>query len=73
MQSYLDDPLCQAVERAARAGLVVVTSAGNLGQTEDGKTMLASVTSPGISPFAITVGAIRTQGTADRSDDALAP
>ena len=30
-QSYRDDPLCQAVERAARAGLVVVASAGNYG------------------------------------------
>ena len=36
-QSYRDDPLCQAVERAARAGLVVVASAGNYGQTEDGQ------------------------------------
>ncbi len=72
-QSYRDDPLCQAVERAARAGLVVVASAGNFGQTEDGRTVLGSVTSPGISPFAITVGALRTQGTADPSDDTVAP
>ena len=46
-QSYRDDPLCQAVERAARAGLVVVASAGNYGQTADGKTVLGSVTSRG--------------------------
>ncbi len=72
-QSYRDDPLCQAVERAARAGLVVVASAGNFGQTEDGRTVLGSVTSPGISPFAITVGALRTQGTVDPSDDTVAP
>jgi len=72
-QSYRDDPLCQAVERAARAGLVVVASAGNLGQAEDGRTVLGSVTSPGISPFVITVGALRTQGTADPSDDEVAP
>jgi serine protease AprX len=32
-QSYKDDPICQAVERAAKAGIVVVTSAGNAGQT----------------------------------------
>ena len=72
-QSYRDDPLCQAVERAARAGLVVVASAGNYGQTADGKTVLGSVTSPGTSPFAITVGALRTQGTADPTDDVVAP
>ena len=32
-QSYKDDPLCLAVERALRAGIVVVASAGNYGQT----------------------------------------
>ncbi len=47
-QSYKDDPLCLAVERAVKAGLVVVTSAGNHGQTVDGKLVYASVTSPGI-------------------------
>ena len=31
------------------------------------------MTSPGNSPFAITVGAIDTKGTADTSDDKLAP
>ncbi len=72
-QSWRDDPLCQAVERAVRAGIVVVASAGNAGETRDGKLVLGSVTSPGISPYAITVGALRTQGTADRSDDVVAP
>jgi serine protease AprX len=71
--SAADDPLCQAVERAARAGLVVVASAGNYGQTEDGRLVFASITSPGISPYAITVGALRTQGTVDPSDDEVAP
>ncbi|HVG35388.1 MAG TPA: S8 family serine peptidase [Pyrinomonadaceae bacterium] len=32
-KSYKVDPLCQAVERAIRAGLVVVASAGNYGHT----------------------------------------
>ena len=50
-----------------------MASAGNYGQTEDGKHVLGSVTSPGISPYAITVGALRTQGTADPSDDEVAP
>ena len=71
--SYKDDPICRAVERAAKAGLVVVVSAGNYGQTSDGKLVYGSITSPGISPYAITVGAIRTQGTEDRSDDEVAP
>jgi serine protease AprX len=72
-QSHKDDPICLAVERAAKAGLVVVASAGNYGQTPEGKLVFGSVTSPGISPFAITVGALRTQGTADPSDDEVAP
>ena len=72
-QSYKDDPLCLAVERAAKAGLVVVASAGNYGQTPDGKLVYGSVTSPGISPYAITVGTTRTHGTLDPSDDEVAP
>ena len=61
-QSYKDDPICLAVERAVKAGLVVVASAGNYGQTEDGKLVFGSVTSPGISPYAITVGALAHAG-----------
>ena len=72
MQSYKDDPLGQAVERAYRAGLVVVASAGNLGKTRDGRPVLGGITSPGNSPFAIAVGAVNTKGTAYRSDDVMA-
>jgi len=72
MQPYRDDPLCEAVERAAAAGILVVTAAGNYGRTADGKTVLGSITSPGNSPYALTVGAIDTHGTAQRSDDTLA-
>ena len=72
-QSYKDDPMGQAVERAVKAGIVVVASAGNRGETSDGKTVLSSISSPGNSPYAITVGALRSNGTADRSDDTLAP
>jgi serine protease AprX len=72
-QSYKDDPICLAVERAVKAGIVVVASAGNYGQTPEGKQVYGSVTSPGISPYAITVGALRTQGTLDPSDDEVAP
>ena len=63
-QSYKDDPICLAVERAVKAGLVVVASAGNYGQTRDGKLVFGSVTSPGISPYAITVGAYAHAGHA---------
>jgi serine protease AprX len=67
-----DDPLCEAVERAVRAGLVVVAAAGNLGKTPDGKLVVGGIESPGNSPFAITVGALNTKQTPQRSDDVLA-
>jgi serine protease AprX len=71
-QSYRDDPICQAVERAYRAGIVVVASAGNFGKTTDGQAIYGGITTPGISPFAITVGALNTKGTPFRSDDEVA-
>jgi serine protease AprX len=67
------DPLCRAVARAVQAGVVVVASAGNYGLTSTGAPVLGGITSPGNSPFAITVGAIDTAGTTTRSDDAVAP
>ncbi|MEP6915904.1 MAG: S8 family serine peptidase [Acidobacteriota bacterium] len=66
------DPLCQAVQRAAAAGVVVVASAGNYGVTSTGAPVLGGIVSPGNSPYAITVGAIDTAGTIDRSDDSVA-
>jgi serine protease AprX len=71
-QGYRDDPICQAVERAYRAGVVVVASAGNYGRTADGRSIYGGITTPGISPFAITVGALDTKGTPWRSDDEVA-
>jgi subtilisin family serine protease len=64
--------VCQAVERAYRAGITVVASAGNRGRTSDGKLVLGSVSTPGNSPFAFTVGALNANGTSLRSDDVLA-
>jgi serine protease AprX len=67
------DPLVQAVERAARAGLIVVASAGNFGKNpETGLPGYAGITSPGNAPSAITVGAVRTEDTASRHDDRIA-
>ena len=71
-ESYLDDPLDQAVERAYLAGVVVVASAGNYGRTTDGRMVFGGITSPGNSPLALTVGALDTKGTVARSDDSIA-
>jgi len=61
------------VERASRAGIVVVAAAGNFGQDPNGNKVYGGITSPGISPSAITVGATLTRGTDIRSDDIVAP
>jgi serine protease AprX len=67
------DPLVQAVERATRAGIIVVAAAGNLGKDpETGALGYAGVTSPGNAPSAITVGALRTEETVSRKDDRIA-
>jgi serine protease AprX len=72
MEPAAFDPLCQAVQRAAAAGIVVVAAAGNYGVAPDGSPILGGITSPGNSQFAITVGAINTWGTTNRSDDSVA-
>jgi len=72
LQPYRDDPMCEAVERAVRAGITVVAAAGNYGKTPAGTIVFGLITTPGNSPYALTVGAIDTHGTAKRSDDTLA-
>ena len=71
MEPSATDPLCQAVERAVKAGIVVIASAGNRGKTDAGQPILGGITSPGNSPHAITVGAVNTWETVDRSDDSV--
>jgi serine protease AprX len=70
-ESATTDPLCLAVKRAVDAGIVVVASAGNRGKAEDGSPILGGITSPGNSPYAITVGALNTWGTVSRGDDTV--
>jgi serine protease AprX len=71
-ESATTDPLVQAVERASRAGLIVVIAAGNMGVSEaTGLPGYAGITSPGNAPSAITVGAVTTSGTASRHDDRI--
>lgn len=68
-----DDPLCQAVKKAWEAGIVVVVAAGNEGRNNLAKTNgYGTITSPGNSPYVITVGAMNTKGTLSRGDDTLA-
>jgi serine protease AprX len=73
VESYTQDPLCQAVEQAWQAGIVVVVAAGNGGRNNSaGTNGYGTITSPGNDPHVITVGAMRTMDTSTRSDDLIA-
>jgi serine protease AprX len=66
-ESCAIDPLCEAAEAAWSSGIVVVVAAGNLGRNG-----YSTVLSPGNSPHAITVGAMKTLETYPRNDDLIA-
>jgi serine protease AprX len=61
-QSFLVDPLAYAVERAWKAGIVVVTAAGNTG-------IGSGLADPAYDPWVISVGAADTMGTPSPADD----
>ncbi len=72
-ESYQQDPLCQAVEQAWKAGIVVVAAAGNDGRDLALNTEgYGTIEAPGNDPYVITAGAVRTNGTAVNTDDAMA-
>ena len=72
-ESYTQDPLCQAVELAWQAGIVVVVAAGNDGRDDSvGENGYGTITAPGNDPYVITVGAMKTMGTPQRYDDLIA-
>jgi serine protease AprX len=72
-ESYKIDPLCQAVEAAWKAGIVVVTAAGNDGRDNSLNTHgYGTINVPGNDPYVITVGAMKTMDTPGRSDDVIA-
>jgi serine protease AprX len=72
-ESYKVDPVCQAVEAAWQAGIVVVVAAGNSGRDDsNGKQGYATINAPGNDPNVITVGATKTNSSATRLDDTVA-
>jgi serine protease AprX len=72
-ESYTLDPLCQEVQKAWEAGLVVVVAAGNNGRDNSmGASGYGTITSPANSPYAITVGTMKDMGTMARGDDLIA-
>ena len=72
-ESYTVDPLCQAVEAAWKAGIVVVVAAGNDGRVNAANNMgYGTVNSPANDPYVLTVGAMKTLQTYSRTDDLIA-
>ncbi len=72
-ESYKQDPLCQAVEKAWKSGIVVVVAAGNLGRDNSfGNQGYGTITAPGNDPYVLTVGAMKTMFTATAADDQIA-
>lgn len=72
MESYSLDPLCQAVEQAWKAGIIVVVAAGNYGRDNSMNTNgYATITAPGNDPYVITVGATNTHATDTTADDTV--
>jgi serine protease AprX len=64
-QSAYSSPLNYAVQKVWDSGIVVVASAGNLGD-QDG-----TVTKPGDDPLIISTGASDDRGTTSRDDDTI--
>ena len=79
--TYANDPLCQAVEAAWKAGIVVVCAAGNDGRlnaaqaagapNEGWGTAYGSIQSPANDPYVITVGATKREDSS-KADDKIA-
>src|SRR5699024_3624198 len=61
-----NDAMVKGVEALWDRGITVVVAAGNSGPEP------STITSPGISPKVITVGAVDDKRTADISDDTIA-
>jgi serine protease AprX len=71
--SYTQDPLCQAVESAWKAGIVVVVAAGNYGRVSiNGSNGFGTITAPGNDPYVITVGAMKNNGSSSPSAETIA-
>jgi len=63
--SWADDPCANAVEKVSYAGILPVVAAGNSGP------VAGSIGTPGISPSAVTVGAIDDKNTPEKNDDVI--
>lgn len=66
-ESYVNDPLCQAVRAAEAAGITVVVAAGNFGGSTAKGVTYGTISSPGDEPSVITVGSANLHGSTSRA------
>ncbi len=72
-ESYTQDPLCQAVESAWKAGIFVAVAAGNNGRSNAAKTNgYGTINAPGNDPYVMAVGAMKPMATSWNTDDLIA-
>ncbi|HEY2846313.1 MAG TPA: S8 family serine peptidase, partial [Pyrinomonadaceae bacterium] len=72
VDSWTNDPVCRKVKDLVTSGIVVVASSGNTGKDSNGNKLYGMIGSPGVSPYAITVGATNTFSTVSHTDDVVA-
>ncbi len=65
------DPLCMAVMKATARASSSSRRPATPARRRTARPILGGITSPGNSPYAITVGAMNTKGTVKRSDDIM--
>ena len=69
----MQDPLCQPVEAAWKAGIVVVVAAGSDGcDNSVGKQGYGTISCPANDPYVISVGAMKSMASYSRTDDLVA-
>src|SRR5439155_18539226 len=62
-EAPVDDPLATICRIAVQKGIIVVATAGNYGRDSGGNTVYVGITSPGIVPSVLTLGAMTALGT----------
>jgi serine protease AprX len=71
INSYKNDPICNAVRKLVDSGVMVVAAAGNNGKDANGQKIYGAIHCPGNEPSAVTVGASNSYGTDPRNDDSV--
>src|SRR5258705_7674860 len=72
VESYKYDPMCRSIRALTNSGILFFVAAGNDGKDTDHEKVFGTIHAPGIEPSAVTIGAVNTFQTDQRSDDGIA-